>query len=210
MDLKKISEDMTLEEKKSLNDYVSNGTPGISRVTEVDIFKWLELYMSGKTYGEIATITKSKKDLILYISNKSKWNEKRLEHYKDLTDNMADKIKNVKLKNTNTVASIINALGRYYGDKFDEFLATNNNNIIEEMDTKMLAQYYKSMEILDKIIAGSSSGSGKKEPTVNVNISGSAEIKKLDDDTVEVTDTTAKNLLRSLAEYKKEQDRKNS
>jgi len=209
MDLEKISEDMNIEEKKSLENYIKNGTPGISKITEVDIFKWFELYMSGKTYAEIATITKSKKDLILYISNKSGWNEKRLSHYKDLSDNLIEKIKTVKLKNTNTVASIINALGKYYGDKFDKFLSTNDNSIIEEMDTKMLAQYYKSMEVLDRIIAGASD-SDKKSPTVNVNVGSGAEISQIDENTVEVTDSTAKNLLRSLAEYKKEQDRKNS
>ena len=211
MDLTTIEHDFTEEESESLQDYIKNGKPGISRAVESDIFKWFELYMSGKTYQEIAKITNSKRDLILYISAKSKWTEKRLAYYSDLSQNIAEKLKQAKVDSLNTVTSIVAALGKYYGDKFNNYIATKDNDIIEDMDTKMLGQYYKSMEILDKIVGGAVRGdkSSNDNPNVNINIGAGAKISQTEDGDIDITDDVAGDMLRFLANRKKKDSEEN-
>lgn len=203
MDLTNIDNDMTPEELESLRDFLAKGKPGFANMLDTDVFKCINLYMSGKSYGEIAKITNVKKDVILYTAVKTDWYNKRLNHYQDITDTMLDKLKRTKIDSINTVQTMIAALGKYYGDQFNEYLANNDVSIIEDMDTKMLAQYYKSIESLSKIIGEAGSSGKNKKPSVNVNVGSTASIKELEDGSVEITDESAANLLKDLAEYTK-------
>ena len=104
-------QDMTKEEKEAVQEFAANGCPGIGQVRDSDHFKWFDLYMSGKTYAEIATITKCKKDLIMFIAYKSKWMDKKLNHYNDISLNLLEKVKQVKVDSANNLVTIIKALG---------------------------------------------------------------------------------------------------
>lgn len=150
--LKEFPEDMSPEEKQYLEKFIVNGCPGVVQTTEGNILQWFRLYMSGKTYFEISKITNKKIDLILYVSHKSKWNEKKMEHYQILLTNITNKAAQVKLDSANTVAGMIASLNKYYSDKFNKYLLNNDDSIIEDIDTKLLSQYYKSMESLDKML----------------------------------------------------------
>ena len=206
-DLTKIgTEDMSEEEKTSLQDFVKNGCPGLLKTTESNIFSWFELYMAGKTYSEISTLTHSKRDLILYMSNKSGWYEKRMTYYEDLVYNMTKKMSQVKLDSMNTVSTAITALGRYYGDKFNKYLSSKDSKIIEDIDTKMLSQYYKSMEALEKIMGNAGKKPGESTPLVNVNMNGGT-IERTGENSVEITDESASSILEALVKYKKSQNK---
>ena len=132
-----MPQDMTMDEKKVVQSFIVEGCPGILRVQQSDIFKWFELYMAGKTYAEIATITKSKKDLIMYVAYKSTWMDKRFKHYEDISLNILEKIKKARLESANTVLTIMSALGKYCEQKYNRFLSTNDQRIIEGIDTKI-------------------------------------------------------------------------
>lgn len=213
IDIKTLSDDMTKEEKDSLQDYVNNGCPGLTKIQESDIFQWFKLYMSGKTYSEIANITGAKKDLILYLSYKQKWAEKRLQHYSELIDNLSSKMSQAKLESANTVATIISSLAKYYGIKFNKYIKNGDESVIEKLDSKMLTQYYKSIEVLEKLITPPRKPGDKDPddpivpPNPSVHISmGSGKVKQIDENTVEIEDETASKLLMALAEKKKKSE----
>jgi hypothetical protein len=160
--------------------------------------------MAGKSYSEIAAITKEKKDLIVYIAHRGKWHEKHMQYYADIANNLTNKLKKVRLESANTVATAITALGKYYGDQFNKYLLTNDGSIISNMDTKTLAQYYKSIEVLDKMMSPSSGGEGSSNPSVNINVGSNAKIEQKDDKTVEITtDEAAGDLIKALAKYQR-------
>jgi len=206
VDLTKIEHDFNEEQAEALQDYIKNGKPGLTSVKDTDIFKWTELYMSAKSYEEIAKITNSKRDLILYMSAKGNWCAKRLAYYENISDNMREKLKQTKLNSLNTVSSAVNGLGKYFGDKFNKFIATKDASVIEDLDTKLLAQYYKSMEVLEKIVGEAPNRVGKDGPTVNVNVGSSATVEQVDEQTIEITDDTAGDILKYLASKKKNKD----
>ena len=208
IELKAPSDDMTAEERESLKNYMDNGMPGLTRVQESDIFQWFKLYMSGKTYNEIAESTKTKKDLILYMSYKQDWVGKRHEHYNELLQNMIHKMSQAKLQSVNTITKMISALAKYYGDMFDQFLKNNDKSVIEGIDTKMLSQYYKSMEVLEKLVTPPKTrpdDGDESRPNININM-GSGTVKQIDDKTLEVDDNTAEKILLALAAKKKDSE----
>jgi hypothetical protein len=195
-------EGFTEEEKTSLQSYIKNGCPGLTKVNETMTFEWFELYMSGKTYHEISIISKAKKDLVLFIAHKLKWYDKRMEYLESLSSSMISKTTQSKIESIDTVATMVSALNRYLGDKFVKYLKTKDETHIKDVDTKLLAQYHKSLETLDKLMGGSVKGDSSGNNVI-IN-TGSATVKQIDDKTVSIdTDNDASEILRALAKYKR-------
>ncbi|HBI01430.1 MAG TPA: hypothetical protein DDY18_07380 [Flavobacterium sp.] len=207
-----LPQDMTKEEKEAVQEFINNGCPGIVRVQDGDIFKFFQLYMSGKTYAEIATITKAPKDLIMYLAYRSRWMEHRFKHYENISLNILDKIKQVKLDSANNLVTIVKALGQYCEMKYNSFLSTKNQEVIEKIDSKIVTQYFKAIELLDKVLSEEPGDEETKPkgPLVNVNVGlgASATIKQTDAKTLEITDETAGDLVKALASMKKQAERR--
>lgn len=203
--LKPFPEDMSEVEVEELQTFLDSGCPGLSKISESDIFQWFQLYMFGKTYTEISIATRKQKQHVLFMSYKQDWFEKKMRHVEDLLNNIEDKVKKIKLESLNTVSTIVASLGQYYGDKFTKYMVSKDESIIENLDTKLLSQYYKSIETVDKVIGNSvSSSSPESGPLVNLNFNSSdAEVKQIDANTLEITDSQAGNLLKLLAKAKK-------
>lgn len=203
---KPMPQDMSLEEQEQLNMFLNNGCPGLSKMRDSDIFQWFELYMAGRSYSEIAVATKKKKEYILFMAYKQNWLDKKMNHFDDLLSGMEEKLQQTKLESINTISTIVNALGKFYGDQFLKYLTTKDPSVINSIDTKMLSQYYKSVEALDKLMGRAASNDGDGEgrgPLVNFNLGAGATVSQIDDKTVEVTDNTAGDLLKLLASMKK-------
>lgn len=196
-------EDMSPEEQQELESFIESGCPGLVKIKDSDIFQWFGLYMSGKTYGEIAMACKKQKAYILFMSKKQNWFQKKMDHYNGLLQNMEDKLTQTKVESMNTLSTIVSALGKYYKDKFDKYLVTNDDSAIENIDTKMLSQFHKFTEALDKLMGNAASD--EKGPLVNFNLTGDATVKQIDKNTVEVTNQTAGNILKALAQSKKQE-----
>lgn len=211
--------DFTTEELESLQDFKSNGRPGLQHYVknDQDTLRWFELYMSGKTYTEISKISNVKKDVILLVSETQGWCQKRTEYYNEMNDMVIQKYTQAKLESINTVTTMVSALNKYFGNKFNSFLATNDKSIIEELDTRLLAQYQKAQENMDKImgIAASSSDSDPKNPIVNINMMG-GKITQTDKNTIEIDpseesekEKAVGEILASLSKLKKVRDADN-
>ena len=200
--------DLNEEELAQVQEYKNNGLPMISKVTESDIFKWFELYMSGKQYNDIVEITNCEKVQLLYIAYRQDWCEKRQNYYNNIINGLSTKLTNLKLGSIDTVTTIVAALNKYYGNKFNRYLATNDNSIIDSLDTKLLSYFYKSIEAIERLttIAGDSGGKGGgQSPLININLLGGKEIKTIDgnDQEFEITDENAEEILLALSSIKK-------
>jgi len=215
MDDKQITErrdsDFTEEEVKSLQEWKDNNKPGLHSLTQDRAFQWFKLYMAGKTYSEIAQVTNSKKDLILFVSERNQWLKQKMDHYADISNSMVQKYKEAKVQSLNTMTTMVSAMNKYFGDKFNKYLKTNDESILEGIDSKMLAQYQKANESIDKIIAEitgepKESGSGSKGPTVNINMNGNSSIKQTDSNTIDIQpeeEEEVKDILAKLSKVKK-------
>ena len=214
MDLTRIPEDLSSEEKNSLVDYVQNGCPGLTRVDDQDVFSWFQLYMSGKSYSEISEFCKCKKDLVVYMSYRNQWHEKRMNYYNDISSKYIEKVKMAKMDSINTTINAITALGKYHDKQFTKFIANNDNSIIHNLDTKILSQYYKSLEMLDKLLSNKAPSKNRDDydepPTVNININQPKNSAPVTIDTEVVSSNAEENMsnsevLRALSILKRSQ-----
>jgi len=185
MALKRIyADDLTPDDKKDLEDFKRNGCPGIGALTDLKTYEALKLYMSGKTYSEISKCIKIKKIYIIYIADRAKWHENKIKYFGELSTNLLSKVHQARVNSANTITTMIESMTRYYNEKFDKYLTTNDPTIIEGIDHKILSQYYKSIEMLDKLIATKTNDGEKKKssPSVNININSANP----QDDAIEV------------------------
>jgi hypothetical protein len=100
----------------------------------------------------------------------------------------------------------MSALGKYHKKRADKYILTNDDNIIEAFDVKLVAAYYKSIDVLGEMM---SLGSDKNNsPTVNVNVGSNASVSQNADGSLEVnSDSGVSDLLKSLADFKKSQEK---
>lgn len=206
MDLSKIDNDFTEEEAQRINTFVANGSIGLETLVkdEHKVNSLFGLYMAGKTYTEISKISRVKKDLVLYMSAKMKWYEKRMEYLDDIQNQMTQKLKNTRVQSLNFISDLINFHHKYYGDEINEYLRTNDKSIIDNLDLKALSQYFKSIEILEKILNPSNVNRGGSGATININAVGSKI--EADENTIEITprNSDTADLLKALAKIKDE------
>lgn len=126
--------------------------------------------------------------------------------FKILQKNLTKKVATAKLESANTVMSIMSALGKYHKKRADKYIMTSDDTIIEDMDVKALAAYYKSIDVLDNIMKIGNERSSS--PVVNVNVGSGASVSQNADGTLEVnSDQGVGDLLKSLADFKKSQEK---
>lgn len=204
MDLSKIDNDFTDDEVEKINTYVANGCVGLATLVkdEHKVNNLFALYMSGKTYTEISKISRVKKDLVLYMAAKMKWYEKRMEYLDDINNNITKKLTATRVESMNFISSLISMHHKYYGDAINDYLKTGDRDIIDGLDLKQLTQYFKSIEMLEKILNPTNvNRGGGSNTTVNINTPG-GKIEQVDDKTIEITPGNAGDALRALAELK--------
>lgn len=204
MDLSKIDNDFTDTEVEKINTYVSNGCIGLETLVkdEHKVNNLFALYMSGKTYTEISKISRVKKDVVLYMAAKMRWYEKRMEYLDDIQKNITKKVTETRVESLNFISSLINMHHKYYGDAINDYLRTGDRDIVESLDLKQLTQYFKSIELLEKILNPSNvNRGGGSNTTVNINAAG-GKIEQVDDKTIEITSDSTGDILKKLAEIK--------
>tara|TARA_R100000951_G_scaffold116766_1_gene130582 strand:+ start:20214 stop:20852 length:639 start_codon:yes stop_codon:yes gene_type:complete len=210
MDLSKIDNDFNDKEVETINTFVSNGCIGLETVVkdEAKVNSLFSLYMNGKTYVEISKIARVKKDIVLYMSAKMGWYENRMEYLTDIQSKTMRKMSETRVESLNFITSLIGFHHKFYGDEIDKYIATGDRDIIANLDLKALGQYFKSIEILEKMMNPSNvnpngKGSGA---TINIHAAG-AKLEQTDDNTLEITAGKTGDLLKALAEIKDKQDK---
>ena len=159
--------------------------------------------MSGKSYQEVAEVSKSPIEIVLYFANKLKWHEKRIKHYDDLTSNTFQKVENIKKEAQSNVATIVSAMGKHFTENMNKYIMTGDPTILQEIDVKLLNTYYKSLEILEELMKKPPTGNPlSNTPNVNININN-ASVKSANSDTINVESESPGEVLKRLADFKK-------
>lgn len=214
MDLTKTDNDFTNEEVEKINNFVKDGCPGLATFAadEFKINNMFGLYMAGKTYTEISRCLTTKKNLVLYMSAKMNWYEKRMSHINDIQNSMTQKISDTRIQSLNFIADLINFHHKFYGEQIEEYMATGDSSKIANLDLKSLGQYFKSIEMLEKILnpVNVTSGNSKKNgATININTPDGSTVRALDENTVEITPSATGEVLKALAKLKDEKKQQN-
>lgn len=204
--------DITPKELIKVAEYKEAGMPGLASVAQnqVVLAKALDLYMSGKTYGEISKIAGIKKDIVLYLAHKFDWYGAKMEQLTILDANIKDRILQANLVNKDFVLQIQQFFLKKIGSKITRYLATGDDEIANKIDGKDLDRYQKYVELLDKLTT--EKPATVRQPAVGLNLGDGVSVKKVGENEVVITprSKTIGEMLKELADIKRKEESKNS
>jgi hypothetical protein len=178
--------DMSEKEIRSLEEFIEDGLPGILSVPPEKIHRMIEMYFDGQSYQDISLKLGIKKNIVLYISYKHNFYESKLEHYENMIKHLKEKVDIAENRSINLIVDTMMALESYYRNIFNRYAITKDPKVIESADFENFKMYLKCMEILQKIKNPDSSGN-IKVPQMGLNLPNGGILKKIDDNTVEVS-----------------------
>jgi len=203
--------DITAKELQQIQVYKDGGLPGLMTISDIGMTKALDLYMSGKTYHEIAKTIGIKKEIILYLAQKFNWYLTKMEQFEILDANMKERILHAKLVNQDFVLQIQQFYQAKIGRKMTRFLATGDDRIAGEIDGRDIDRYQKAVELLDKLTTEKMPNG--KSPAVGLNLGESGvDITRISDSEISITprNRTAGEMLSELANMKRKVEKEDS
>ncbi len=177
--------DISDDGMKKVQKYTEAGLPGIGKVDDQKLARMTDLYLSGKTYDQIANICRTDKVIVMYLSHKLNWFTMRREYMIELEEQMKRRVVEAKLVSQDFLLQLTQMWQKKIGQKINRYLATDNEEFADQINLKELDRYLKTIELLQKSI---SEPKGEKGPLVGINVGGEgATITRKGDNEIEVT-----------------------
>jgi len=143
--------DMNEVEQTALTTFVEAGLPGISRVSDSDVYSWFNLYMSGKSYGEIAILQNSQVEKVLFIAKKYDWFNKKISHLTNVHSKIQQRLQQSQLESASFLSDYIAYIHKKLGGNINRFLA-GDLDAAQGVTQKDLDKYFKAIEQLGKLM----------------------------------------------------------
>jgi hypothetical protein len=199
--------DIVGKDADDLKVFKEAGMPDIGSASQEDTMRMFELYLSGKSYGQISGIMRTKREIVLYLSERYVWYDKRREQDRDLEAHMKNRIFKVGLRSQDVMIQFLENCNR----KFMRMLnsqAAGNNDAANQINLKEYETYLKTQALLQKSIEAPT----PKGPLVGINVGDGATVTRTGENTIEVTpkQKAMGNMLKELADQRRaeEKDRK--
>jgi len=196
--------DLSPKELVKVNEFIEAGMPGLDKIDEGKMRKIMDLYLSGKTYTDIATIVRTNKTLILYLSDKFNWPLMRHDYLVELETSMKGRILESKAASQDHMLRIIHMFEKRHGDKINQYLASGDEDIVKSIDLKEMDKYFKVVEMLHSMNADPKAPKG---PMVGINTGEGVTIKKTGENSLEITpnskDKTIGSMLKQFADSRR-------
>ena len=200
--------DITPIELEKIEKFKKDGLPGITVLNDIKMSKAIDLYLSGKTYTEVAKTIGVERELVLYMGQKFNWYATKMEHLQILDKTLKERILHAKLVNQDFVLQIQQFFLHKIGQKMTRFIATNDYDVANEIDGKDLDRYYKAVELIDKLTSDRAP-SKDRAPAVGLNLGDGVTVTKTGENEVTITpkERTSGEMLNYLANLKREEDK---
>lgn len=166
-----------------VNDFIARGKPGVKELDEETAKKMFDLYLTGQTYRQIAGITREPRALVMYVSQKVQWFERRQEYLMELENSKLTRIVEMKLMDQDLLLRYAQAMHKKIGGQLNSYMVTGDDKRLEKMNLKEMEIYMKIMDRLSKSIeAPRASG-----PLVGINMPDGGTMTRTGDNTIEIT-----------------------
>lgn len=180
--------DLTEQDRTRIEAYKEAGLPGLTALEETKLARIMDLYLSGKTYRQIATTMQLKKDMILYLSDRFNWFLMRKEYLEDLEKSIRARLVEAKVVNQDFLLQLIHMWQKKIGNNIDQYFITGNVDHANNIDLKEIASYMKAVEMVHKL----GQKDGGSTPAVGLNLGDGVTVERKGDGTVEITPKSAK------------------
>lgn len=200
--------DLTSTDLERVREYMDAGLPDIARVDDIKLARILDMYLSGRTYRQIAMTIAIPKQIVLYLSYKFKWFDMRQEYLMDLEANARTRVLESKILNQDMLMQLQQMWRKKIGSNINKYLATDNVDFANAIDLKEVDKYLKTVEMLHKL--GSDKIPGQQAPTVGLNLGDGVTITKKGDNEVEITPKSKAigDMLKQFADLRREEENK--
>lgn len=200
--------DLTSKDLEVVNEYMMAGMPGLMTIDDVKLARIMDMYLSGKTYRQIAMTMSVQKQVILYLSHKFNWFQLRQDYLEDLEANIRSRVLAAKIVNQDFLLQLQQMWQKKIGSKIDKYLATGNEDFANEIDLKEVDKYMKSIETMQKL--NSEKIPGQQAPAVGLNLGDGVTITKTGDNAVEITPKSKAigDMLSQYANLRREEEKK--
>lgn len=200
--------DLTSKQLEKVHKFIEEGMPGLGKIDEFKMRQIMDLYLSGKTYSDIANITRTQKTAILYLSYKFEWPLVRRDYLVELESNMKSRVINSKTESQAFMLNLIHMWQTKITNQVNAYLATNDS-MANAIDLKEIDKYLKTVEMLQSI---SNDNKGHKSPLVGINTGDGVTVKKTGENSIEITPNNAKeksieSILKQLADSRRNEEK---
>lgn len=201
--------DFSQKDLEVIQAYQEKGLEGIGVVDDKKMGSMLEMYLSGKTYRQIATTMQLKKEIVLYMSYKFNWFEIRNDYFVDMEQSMRSRVLESKIVDQDFMLELQAMWRKKIGTKMTKYFATGNEEFIQDIDLKEVSQYLKTVEMLHKL-SGDKSSSDNNRPMVGLNAGDGVTIVKTGENSVEITPKSKaiSDALKMFADSRREEEKK--
>jgi hypothetical protein len=199
--------DFTMKDLETIEKFKEGGLLGLHALTDTDVERMMGLYLDGKSYRQIAQVTKKNKNVILFLAHKFKWFELRKEYLEELAATLPGKILESKLQSQEFLLHLTLAFQKKIGKNVDQYLRTDDTKFADNIDNKDLSTLLKIIEMLHKL---GNENLGTDKPLVGLNGMGDGvTITKTGENSVEITPKTSLvgSKLKQMANFKREQEK---
>lgn len=200
--------DLSATDLQKVLDFQEKGMPNLSKITDDNIARMMNLYLSGKPYTEISRIMKVERDLVLFLSHRFKWFSSRRDYLSELQGNIVNRMVENELRSQDFLLQLTHALQKRIGKQISDYLATDNESHMNEINMKEVVTALKTIESISKRISEPTSKRAAT-PAVGINLGDGVTIEKNSDNKVTITpkEKTTGNMLREMADFRREQER---
>lgn len=204
--------DFTIKDLEAIQKFKDDGMLGLHTLTDTDHERMMSLYLDGKSYRQLANLTKKSKNVILFLAHKFKWYELRKEYLDELHATLKDKVMESKLQSQDFLLELILAYQKKIGKNIHQYLRTDDEKFADKVDQKDVGTLLKVMEILHRLNSENLSSSNDK---ALVGLNGLGEgmtITKTGANTVEIMpkgSSSFSSKLKQFADMKRDEEKAN-
>jgi hypothetical protein len=200
--------DMTASEIAKVEKYKEEGLPELADVTNAELYRMLDLYLSGSTYTQIASILRMKKAIVLYLAHQNNWFESKQEYLNEIQEKIKARVVDAKLRNQEFTMLLVQAYQKRLSEKLHRYLQTGDGANMDTLNLKEVAQLMKAMEMINDSDGTGKSISGKPSP-IGLNLGAGVIIEKTGEDQISITpkETTVGSLLQKMADEQRRKEK---
>ena len=203
-------DDFTVKDLQAIEKFKEDGMLGLHTLTDTDVERMMGLYLNGKSYRQIAQVTKKNKTVILFLAHKFNWFELRRDYLEELSVTLPGKVLDSKLQSQEFLLELVLAYQKKIGKNIHQYLRTDDEKFADNIDNRDLGVLLKIIEMLHKLSNENLGNGNSDKPLVGLNGMGDGvTITKTGENSVEITPkpSLAGSKLKQMADFKREQER---
>lgn len=178
--------DISASELVKVQKYKEDGLPGLASITDSQVYRMMDLYLTGSTYSQIAEALRVTKVTVMYLSDSHNWYGIKREYLNEIQEKIKNRVVDSKLRSQEFMLLLVQSWQKKIGRKLSMYLATNDTAHMDNLDLKEVSQLMKAIEMVNEL-DNTGKGTNGKTPPIGLNIGDGITMEKIGDNKITIT-----------------------